>query len=311
MEFRKIGVLNVSVVGLGCNNFGRRLDANGAATVVNAALDAGINFLDTADVYGSGQSEEFIGRALGKRRTEAIIATKFGNNMEGQGRGASPEYIRRAVEASLRRLDTDYIDLYQLHTPDPSVPIEDTLGALNELVQAGQVREIGVSNFSAKQIREAEAAAQQIKTARSVSVQNEYNFFKREPELDVLAECERLGIAFLPYLPLAGGLLTGKYRKGQPLPTGTRISQSGSSYAALLTEHNLGVVESLIKFAESRGHMILELAFAWLLSKPVVASVIAGAMSPEQVHANAAATWQMTSQDLAEINALLAGSERN
>ena len=311
MEFRKIGALNVSVVGLGCNNFGRRLDANGAATVVNAALDAGINFLDTADVYGSGQSEEFIGRALGKRRTEAIIATKFGNNMEGQGRGASPEYIRRAVEASLRRLDTDYIDLYQLHTPDPSVPIEDTLGALNELVQAGQVREIGVSNFSAKQIREAEAAAQQIKTARSVSVQNEYNFFKREPELDVLAECERLGIAFLPYLPLAGGLLTGKYRKGQPLPTGTRISQSGSSYAALLTEHNLGVVESLIKFAESRGHMILELAFAWLLSKPVVASVIAGAMSPEQVHANAAATWQMTSQDLAEINALLAGSERN
>ncbi len=311
MEFRKIGALNVSVVGLGCNNFGRRLDANGAATVVNAALDAGINFLDTADVYGSGQSEEFIGRALGKRRTETIIATKFGNNMEGQGRGASPEYIRRAVEASLRRLDTDYIDLYQLHTPDPSVPIEDTLGALNELVQAGQVREIGVSNFSAKQIREAEAAAQQIKTARSVSVQNEYNFFKREPELDVLAECERLGIAFLPYLPLAGGLLTGKYRKGQPLPTGTRISQSGSSYAALLTEHNLGVVESLIKFAESRGHTILELAFAWLLSKPVVASVIAGAMSPEQVHANAAATWQMTSQDLAEINALLAGSERN
>lgn len=308
MDTRKIGSLEVSVVGLGCNNFGRRLDTDQAAVVINASLYAGINFFDTADVYGNGKSEEFIGQALGKqRRSEAIIASKFGNHMEGQGRGASPAYVRQAAEASLRRLNTDYIDLYQLHVPDPVVPIEDTLGALNELVQAGLVREIGSSNFSADQIRKAETASQSKHMARFMSVQNEYNFFKREPEHGVLAECEHLGLAFLPYFPLASGLLTGKYRQGQPLPEGTRISQSGSSYASMVTEHNLAIVESLIKFAEARGHTILELTFAWLLSQPTVASVIAGAMNPEQVNANAAAgDWELTSADLAEIGKLIA-----
>ena len=308
METRKIGSLEASVVGLGCNNFGRRLNAEQTAAVVYASLDAGINFFDTADVYGNGQSEEFIGRALGKqRRHEVIIATKFGNHMEGQGRGASPAYVRQAAEASLRRLGMDVIDLYQLHTPDPVVPIEDTLGALHELVQAGLVREIGSSNFSADQIRKAEAVSQSKHIPRFVSVQNEYNFFKRDPEYGVLAECEHLGLAFLPYFPLASGLLTGKYRQGQPLPEGTRLSQSSSSYAAMITEHNLAIIESLIKFAEARKHTILELSFAWLLARPSVASVIAGAMTPEQVHANAAAgDWELTSADIAELDGIIA-----
>jgi aryl-alcohol dehydrogenase-like predicted oxidoreductase len=308
MEKRRIGSLEVSVVGLGCNNFGRRLDADATAAVVNAALDAGINFFDTADIYGNGQSEEYIGRALGNRRHEVIIATKFGNEMEGQGKGASPAYIRKAAEASLRRLGIEQIDLYQLHTPDPETPIEDTLGALNDLVKEGKVREIGSSNFSAEQIRAAETAAQG--KARFVSVQNEYHLLKYNMEQDVLAECDRLGIAYLPFFPLASGLLTGKYRQGQPLPEGTRITNNPANVTRWLTEQNLALVEDLIKFSESCGHTILELAFAWLLAKPSVASVIAGAMTPEQIHANAnAASWQLTSADLAEIDAILARHE--
>jgi aryl-alcohol dehydrogenase-like predicted oxidoreductase len=306
LETRAIGSLQVTVIGLGCNNFGRRLDANGTAAVVNASLDAGINFFDTADIYGAGQSEEYIGRALGSRRNEVLIATKFGNEMEGQGKGGSPEYIRRAVEASLRRLGTDRIDLYQIHVPDAQVPIADTLGALNDLVQAGKVREIGCSNFSLAQLREAEAAAAQKGTARFVSIQNEYNLLKREPENDVLPESERLGIGFLPYFPLASGILTGKYRQGQPSPEGTRITNGQSSYAKLLTDHNLAIVESLIQFAESKGHSLLELAFSWLLARPAVASVIAGAMTPQQVNANAAAAgWRMPAEDLAAIDKIM------
>jgi aryl-alcohol dehydrogenase-like predicted oxidoreductase len=225
--------------------------------------------------------------------------------MEGQGRGASPEYIRLAVEASLRRLGTDYIDLYQLHKPDPDVPIAETLGALDELVKAGKVREIGCSNFSAEQIREAEAAVQP-GAARFISVQNEYSLLHREPEQGVLAECERLGLAFIPYFPLMRGLLTGKYRLGQPAPEGTRIT-AWSKTEEFLTERNLTIVENLIRFAESHGHTILELAFSWLLARPVVASVIAGAMRPEQVHANvAAAGWQLSEEDLAEVEKVLA-----
>lgn len=307
LETRAIGSLQVTVIGLGCNNFGRRLDASETAAVVNASLDAGINFFDTADIYGTGQSEEYIGRALGSRRNEVLIATKFGNEMEGQGKGASPEYIRRAVEASLRRLGTDRIDLYQIHTPDDQVPIADTLGALNDLVQAGKVREIGCSNFSLAQLREAETAAAQKGTARFVSLQNEYNLLKREPETDVLPECERLDIGFLPYFPLASGILTGKYRQGQPSPEGTRITNGQSSYGKLLTDHNLAIVESLVKFAESKGHSLLELAFSWLLARPAVASVIAGAMTPQQVNANAAAAgWRMSAEDLAAIDKIMA-----
>jgi len=304
METRSIGSLQVSVVGLGCNNFGRRLDSAGTAAVINAALDAGINFFDTADVYGAGQSETFIAQALGPRRKDVLIATKFSGAMEGQGRGAHPDYIPKAAEASLRRLNTDYIDLYQLHNPDPDVPIADTLGALNELVQAGKVREIGCSNFSAAQIREAEAAAPP-GGAHFESVQNRYSLLHREPEAEVLPECERLGIAFLPYFPLASGLLTGKFRQGQPIPENTRLS--GNQQA--LSAENLALVEALIDFAEARGHTILELAVSWLLMQPTVASVIAGATKPEQVNSNvAAAGWQLTQDELSEIDAILARS---
>ena len=302
METRKVGSLHVSVVGLGCNNFGRRLDAAQTAAVVDAALDAGINFFDTADVYGGGQSEEFIGRALGSRRNAVVIATKFGNRMEGQGSGASAAYVRQACEASLRRLGTDYIDLYQLHRPDPQVPIAETLGALDELVRAGKVREIGCSNFSAEQIREAEAA--HAGGARFVSVQNEYSLLKRDVERDVLPECERAGLTFLPYFPLASGLLTGKYRRGEPAPSGSRLA--GGGRANQLSDQNLAIVEELIRFAEARGHTILELAFSWLLTRPVVASVIAGATKPEQVHANTgAAQWRLTADELGEIDRIV------
>lgn len=302
MEKRQIGSLSVSVVGLGCNNFGRRIDAAQSGTVINAALEKGINFLDTADIYGNGQSEDFIRQALGSRRKDVIIASKFGNLMEGQGRGAHPDYIRTAVETSLQRLGTDYIDLYQLHVPDPDVPIADTLGALNELVQAGKVREIGSSNFSAEQIRDSEAAVK-AGAARFVSVQNEYSLLKREAENGVLAACAELGIGFLPYFPLASGLLTGKYRQGQPSPEGTRLSGN----ATWLSEQNLATVEKLISFAEAKGHTILELAFGWLLAKPVVTSVIAGATRVEQIEANAAAaSWTLSEAELAEIDQLLA-----
>jgi len=304
MDTRRIGSLEVSIVGLGCNNFGRRLDSDATAAVVDAALDAGINFFDTADVYGGTRSEEYLGRALGRRRNEVVVATKFGSAVDEQRKGARPEYVRRAAEDSLRRLGTDRIDLYQLHNPDPQVAIEDTLGALDELVRAGKVREIGCSNFSADQLRAAEEAARREGKARFVSVQNEYSLLHREPERDVLPKCERIGIAFIPYFPLASGLLTGKYRQDQPAPEGSRLqSRRGDS---LLTERNLTVVERLIEFSESRGHTILELAFSWLLERPAVASVIAGATSPEQVKSNvAAAGWQLTDAELTEIDAIV------
>lgn len=306
METRKIGSLNVSVVGVGCNNFGRRIDAEASAKVVDAALDAGINFFDTADVYGQGQSEEYLARALGARRSQVIIATKFRSKMDGQGEGASPEYIRTAVEASLRRLNTDVIDLYQLHSPDDSVPIADTLGALDDLVKAGKVREIGSSNFDAAQIRDAEAASQAANGARFVSVQNYYSMLHREPEPDVLNECERLGLGFLPFFPLESGLLTGKIRAGQAVPEGTRLSNA-ETQQRFVNDARLATVEKLIAYAEGKGHTILELAFSWLLAKPAVASVIAGATKPDQIHANAAApNWQLSAADLAEIDTLLA-----
>lgn len=306
METRKIGSLNVSVVGVGCNNFGRRIDAEASAKVVDAALEAGINFFDTADVYGQGQSEEYLARALGARRSQVIIATKFRSKMDGQGEGASPDYIRLAVEASLRRLNTDVIDLYQLHSPDDSVPIADTLGALDDLVRAGKVREIGSSNFSAAQIRDAEAASQAANGARFVSVQNYYSMLHREPEPDVLDECERLGLGFLPFFPLESGLLTGKIRAGQAVPEGTRLSNA-ETQQRFVNDARLATVEKLIAYAEGKGHTILELAFSWLLAKPAVASVIAGATRSEQIHANAAApNWQLSAAELAEIDALLA-----
>jgi aryl-alcohol dehydrogenase-like predicted oxidoreductase len=306
METRRIGALQVSVVGLGTNNFGGRLDADATAAVVHAALDASVNFLDTADIYGATKSEEFLGRALAGRRDLAVLATKFGGKVDEQRKGASAAYVRQAAEDSLRRLRTDHIDLYQQHVPDLETPIEETLGALNELVRAGKVREIGCSNFSVEQIRAAEAAVPP-GGARFVSVQNEYSLLHRDPERDgVLTECERLGLAFLPYFPLASGLLTGKYRQGRPAPEGSRLAGTGSS-GKFLNERNLALVEALLQFAESRGHKLLDLAFSWLLARPAVASVIAGATKPEQVRANvAAASWRLTADDLAQIDAILA-----
>jgi aryl-alcohol dehydrogenase-like predicted oxidoreductase len=303
MNTRTIGSLTVSEVGLGCNNFGGRIDAERTTAVVEAALEAGITLFDTADVYGGTKSEEFLGRALGARRREVIIATKFGKSVQGQGEGARPEYIRRAVEASLRRLGTDYIDLYQLHSPDPQTPIAETLGALDDLVRAGKLREIGCSNFSVEQLREADAARKTGAT-RFVSIQNEYSLLHREPEAGVLAECARLGIGFLPYFPLARGLLTGKYRRGQPAPEGSRLANSAS--ASHLNDRDLAIVEKLIAFAAARGRTILDLAVSWLLTRPEVASVIAGATKPEQVRANvAAAGWRLTEGELAEVDGLL------
>jgi aryl-alcohol dehydrogenase-like predicted oxidoreductase len=304
MEKRRIGSLEVSVVGLGCNNFGMRIDYDRSEAVVHAALDAGITLFDTADIYGGTHSEEFLGRALGARRHDVVVASKFGMRVDDARRGAKPAYVRQALEDSLRRLGTDCIDLYQLHEPDPTVPIADTLGALNELVQAGKVKYIGCSNFSAAQLREAEAAAAP-GGARFVSVQNEYSLVHREPEAEVLQECERLGLAFIPFFPLASGLLTGKYRPGTPPPEGTRLSL-GWAASRFLSDERLAVVEKLGQFAESRGHTVLELAMSWTAHRPIVASVIAGATSPEQVHANAqAVAWPLTAADLSEIDRIV------
>ncbi len=306
MERRRIGCLDVSLVGLGCNNFGWRIDADASAKVIGAALDAGINFFDTADVYGMGQSEEFLRRALGPRRNEILIATKFGMKMDEQRLGARPEYVRSAAEDSLRRLGTDYIDLYQLHRPDPEVPIADTLGALNELVQAGKVREIGCSKFSAQQLQEAETAPP-ADGARFVSVENEYSLIHRDPEREVLAECQRAGIAFIPYFPLASGLLTGKYRRGEPVPEGSRGKDGWGP--KVFTDRNLELVEALIQFAGERGHSMLELALSWLASRPAVASIIAGATSADQVRQNVAAVgWNMSEADISGIDAILSAA---
>ena len=291
METRRIGSLEVSAIGLGCNNFGRRLDEAGTAAVVDAALDTGINFLDTADIYGGTKSEEFLGHVLRGRRERVVLATKFGMPVGGARAGARPEYVRAACEASLRRLATDHIDLYQLHTPDPETPLADTLGALHELQRAGKVREIGCSNVGADHL------------AAFASVQNEYSILVRDPEAEVLPACERLGVAFLPYFPLASGLLTGKVRRGQPLPEGSRVVDGAARW---ITEERIAIVEALIAWTEARGHTLHELAFAYLLAAPAVASVIAGAMSPSQVQANAAVSWRLTPDESEEVRRIAA-----
>lgn len=302
MERRSIGSLPVSIVGLGCNNFGMRIDYEASARVVRAALDAGITLFDTADIYGGTKSEEFLGRALGAQRRDVIIATKFGMAVDDERRGARPEYVRRAAEDSLRRLGTDYIDLYQLHRPDPDVPIADTLGALDELVKAGKVKAVGCSNFSAAQLHEADGAAAP-GAARFVSVQNEFSLLHREPEADVLPACARMGLAFLPYFPLASGLLTGKYEAGKPVPGTSRLSLSWTQ--RFTTPRNLATVDALKTFATERGHALLDLAISWLASRPQVASVIAGATSADQVRANvAAANWHLTPEELGDIDRL-------
>ena len=304
MEKRKIGSLEVSLAGVGCNNFGWRIDAEGTSAVVNAAIESGINFFDTADIYGAGQSEEFLGQALKGRRDKVLIATKFGMKMADGKQGGKPAYIFQAAEDSLRRLGTDYIDLYQMHQPDPSTPIADTLGAMDELVKAGKVREIGCSNFSPEQLREAAQVTFRTGANHFASVQNNYSLLHREPETEVLPECQRLGIAFLPYFPLANGLLTGKYRQGQPFPKSSR-AQDGFG-PKVFTDENLALVEQLRGFAESRGHALLELSMAWLAAKPAIASVIAGAKTAEQVKANASSVaWRLTEAEVAAVDGIL------
>jgi aryl-alcohol dehydrogenase-like predicted oxidoreductase len=310
MRTRRIGQLEVSVTGLGCNNFGMRCDEEQTAAVVAAALDAGITFFDTADVYGGqGRSEELLGKSLQGHRDEVVIATKFGAPMGGDGdrQGASRRWIAAAVEDSLRRLGTDRIDLYQLHFPDQDTPIADTLDALDELVREGKVREIGCSNFSSAQLEEAGRTAADKGTARFVSVQNEYSLLNRRPEKNVLPACEASELAFLPYFPLAHGLLTGKYAQGTPPAEGTRLAgMPEERREQVMTEERLAVVDELKAFAGSRGHTVAELAFAWLLAHPPVASVIAGATRPEQVRANAAASaWELGSDDLEAVDRIL------
>ena len=308
METRRIGALEVSVVGLGCNNFGGRIDEASTRAVVNAALDTGITFLDTADNYGDTRSEEFLGRILQGRRDRVVLATKFGGMRPDLGRegGASPAYVREAIECSLRRLQTDRIDLYQLHTPDGSTPIEETLGALDELVRAGKVREIGCSNFDAALLAQADSVVAP-GAARFASVQNELNLLDRRDAYAALPEAERLGLAYIPYFPLASGLLTGKFRRGEAPPTGTRVAGWPAERTdRVLTDETFDRIEALTSFAEARGRSLLELAFGWLLSLRPVVSVIAGATSPSQVGANVAAgTWRLDEPELVELTRTL------
>jgi aryl-alcohol dehydrogenase-like predicted oxidoreductase len=301
METRKLGSLEVSLVGLGCNNFGMRIDEERSTAVVQAALDAGITLFDTADIYGGSLSEEFLGRALGSRRGDVVVATKFGA-MEG----AHPDVVRKACEASLARLGTDRIDLYQVHRPDDEVPIEDTMGALAELVAAGKVREIGCSNFDGPRTDAAAEAALAKGSPAFISLQNQLSLLDRRQQDDTVASCERHGMGILPYFPLASGMLTGKFRRGEPPPEGTRLSQLPEDRAArVFDDRAFDVVERLTAFAGERDRSLLELAMSWLACLPHMASVIAGATSPEQVRANAgAAGWVLTADEMAEVDEL-------
>ena len=298
MRIRRLGTdgPEVSVVGLGCNNFGRRVDLPGTRAVVDAALEAGVTLLDTADVYGEGRSEEFLGQVLEGRRDRVVVATKFGHDA-----GGSAEVVRRSIDDSLRRLRTDWVDVYQYHRPDGATPLEETLGALDELVRAGKVRYAGSSNLEAVQVEEAERVARDRGVARFVSAQNRYSLLEREAEQELLPTCERLGIGVLPYFPLASGRLTGKYRRGEPPPEGTRLHGRGEQ----LTDEKFDRVEALERFAAGRGVSLLHVALGGLAAQPAVASVIAGATTAAQVRANVeAGSWQPSADDLAALGAI-------
>ena len=302
-----IGQLAVSVVGLGCNNFGGRIDLDATRAVVDAALDEGINFFDTADIYGGTKSEELLGQVLAGRRDDVIVATKFGM---GDGTtlpaGASAASVVAAAEGSLRRLAMDHIDLYQLHLPDDKTPIDETLEAMDRLVRDGKVREIGCSNFDGARLDEASSSADAHGTARFESVQNELSLLRRRGEADLVAACERHGLAILPFFPLASGMLTGKYRRGEEPPAGTRLAgMDDERRERALSDKRFDTVEALDAFARERGHTLLELAMSWLVGVPHLASVIAGATKPEQVRANVAAvSWTLTDDDRARVDEL-------
>jgi aryl-alcohol dehydrogenase-like predicted oxidoreductase len=313
MSYRRLGDsgLVVSVVGLGCNNFGRQLDLDGTRAVVDAAIDVGITFFDTADIYGQpqGTSEEQLGAVLRGRRDDVVVATKFGMDMNGRnghdfGARGSRRYVTRAVEASLRRLGTDYIDLYQMHEPDPATPIDETLGALDDLVRAGKVRYLGNSNFAGWQIADAAWVARSVGRTPFISAQNHYSLLERSVEAEVVPACQRFGLGLLPYFPLANGLLTGKYRRGEQPPAGSRLA-GGGRYAARFAAARWDTIEAIEKYAAERGLSMLQVAIGGLAAMPAVASVIAGATTPDQVRANAAAGgWQPSADDLSALSAI-------
>jgi aryl-alcohol dehydrogenase-like predicted oxidoreductase len=306
MRFRRLGDsgLTVSVVGIGCNNFGRRIDLEATREVVHAALDAGVTLFDTADIYG--ESEDFLGEVLGAARSDIVLATKFGMDMSGKlgpdwGARGSRRYIRKAVESSLRRLRTDWIDLYQMHAPDSATPIEETLAALDELVDEGKVRYVGCSNFSAWQLADAEWTARTKGLERFISAQNHYSLIERGVEAELVPACRQYGVGLLPFYPLANGLLSGKYRRGEQAPEGTRLVDR----AEWLDDARFDQVEALSAYAEERGISLLEVAIGGLAAKHAVASVIAGATKPEQIRANVAAgAWVPSREDLSALNKL-------
>ena len=311
MQQRTLGRsgLLVSTVGLGCNNFGGRIGFEASREVIHAALDAGITLFDTADVYGNkGGSEDVMGRVLGARRHEIVLATKFGIAMDDSGRkqGGSRRYIVDAVEASLRRLQTDWIDLYQYHRPDEHTPTEETLRALDDLVRSGKVRYVGCSNMPAWRMADSQWLSSSKGLTRFVSCQDEYSLLHRAPEKELIPAAEAFGMGLLPYFPLASGLLTGKYRRNQPSPTGTRLTNDERLANLYLTGERWERAEKLAEFCDARGHTLVELAFSWLLSRPVVSSVIAGATQAAQIAANvAAAGWVLSSEELAEVDAIV------
>ncbi|KAF0815162.1 L-glyceraldehyde 3-phosphate reductase [Andreprevotia sp. IGB-42] len=313
-EYRQLGHsgLKVSLVGLGTNNFGGRLDLAASRPVIHKALDLGINFFDTADVYGNkGGSETIIGEVLGDRRKEVILATKFASPFdEAAGlKGASRRYIFSAVEASLQRLRTDWIDLYQVHRPDPATPIEETVRALDDLVRSGKVRYVGLSNYAPWQVVEAQWVARELGAAAFIASQDEYSLLSRQAEAERIPVLQQYGLGLLPFFPLAGGFLSGKYQQGAPLPQGARLASASGLAERTLTERNYHVASQLQDFAATRGHTLLELAFSWLAAQPVVSSIIAGATRAEQLAQNIqAASWKLSAEELAEVDRLTSTS---
>jgi aryl-alcohol dehydrogenase-like predicted oxidoreductase len=308
MDTRPLGGsgLQTSVIGLGCNNFGRRVDLDGTRVVVDEALEQGITFFDTANTYGRGQSEEYLGEVLQGRRDQVVLATKFGMDMgDGKGPRGSRDYIRQAIEASLRRLRTDVIDVYWYHKPDGRTPIAETLETLDELVRAGTVRAIGASNFDAAQIQEADTIARERDLTAFTAIQNEYSLLAREAENDALPVCKRLGLGFVPFFPLASGLLTGKYRPGEAGPEGARLSDRDH----IATDTQFALIAALQQYADAHGVSLVDVAIGALLANETVSSVIAGATRPDQVRANAAAArWRPSAEDLAELRDVLAAT---
>jgi aryl-alcohol dehydrogenase-like predicted oxidoreductase len=308
MEIRNLGSsgLRVSAVGLGCNNFGQRIDLETSRKVIHKAIDLGITLFDTADIYaGQGGSETVLGTVLGDRRKDIVLATKYSKPMaaDGSKQGASRRYIMNAVEASLTRLKTDYIDLYQQHDYDPLTPLDETLRALDDLVREGKVRYIGNSNFPAWRIAEAEFTARAMNANRFISCQDEYSLVVRGIENELLPAAQQYGLGLLPFFPLASGLLTGKYKRGEAAPDDTRFGKVPRLRDQYVTPRNEAIVEKLKMFAEARGHTMLELAFSWLAARPQVASVIAGATRVEQVEQNVnAIAWRLSAEEMAEID---------